>query len=75
MAPAATPRTAKLDLSWNHPVMATRVQYMQKVLGRKAVDKEQEKVSGEEEEGEEEHLRRRPTCRGAEHPGAQNQEG
>lgn len=36
MAPAATPRTAKAILSMYHPVMAITVQYMQKLLGRKA---------------------------------------
>lgn len=39
--PAATPITASGMESWNHPVMAIRVVYMQKEEGRKAEEKEQ----------------------------------
>ena len=36
IAPAATPMTANGIESWNHPVMATNVVYMQKEEGRNA---------------------------------------
>lgn len=41
MAPAATPMMANGVESWNQPVMATSVVYIQKDEGRKAVEKEQ----------------------------------
>lgn len=40
MAPAATPKIAKGGESWNHPVIAIRVVYIQKDDGRKAEEKE-----------------------------------
>lgn len=39
MAPAATPMMANGVESWNQPVMATSVVYIQKDEGRKAVEK------------------------------------
>lgn len=41
MAPAATPMMANGVESWNQPVMATSVVYIQKEEGRKAEEKEQ----------------------------------
>lgn len=41
MAPAATPIIANGVESWNHPVMATSVVYIQKEEGRNAEEKEQ----------------------------------
>lgn len=41
MAPAATPTMANGAESWNHPVMATSVVYIQKEEGRKAEAEEQ----------------------------------
>lgn len=43
MTPAATPIMANGVESWNHPVMATSVVYMQKEEGRKAEEKEQKR--------------------------------
>lgn len=43
MAPAATPMMANGVESWNQPVMATRVVYMQKDEGRNAEEREREK--------------------------------
>lgn len=43
MAPAATPVMAKGVESWNHPVIATNVVYIQKEEGRKAEAREQQK--------------------------------
>ncbi len=43
MAPAATPIMANGDESWNQPVMATSVVYMQKEDGRNAEEREQKK--------------------------------
>ena len=40
MAPAATPRMANGGKSWNQPVMATKVVYMQKEEGRNAADEQ-----------------------------------
>lgn len=40
MAPAATPMMANGVESWNQPVMATSVVYIQKDEGRKAVENE-----------------------------------
>lgn len=42
IAPAATPRTANGVESWNHPVMAISVVYMQKEEGRNAEKEEEE---------------------------------
>lgn len=41
MAPAATPMMANGVESWNQPVMATSVVYIQKDEGRKAEEKQQ----------------------------------
>ena len=43
MAPAATPMMANGVESWNQPVMATRVVYMQKDEGRNAEERERER--------------------------------
>lgn len=41
MTPAATPMMANGVESWNHPVMATSVVYMQKEEGRNAEEMEE----------------------------------
>lgn len=40
-APAATPRMANGGESWNHPVIATSVVYMQKEEGKNAEEEEE----------------------------------